>query len=201
MGFEISESTVSRYLAQGTSSPDSNQRWLTFLKNHREALAAMDFFTVPTATFRVLYCFFVISHGRRKILHFNVTEHPTGAWIVQQLREAFPEDRAPQYLILDRDVKFSGEVATMLEYLGSELIRAYRSPWQNGVPPQSPCARRQGAAFWDSNPERRRLPLSSSTLPPYAARYYNTRSDDRYVARLRVGVSSGSPAPSADHCD
>ena len=89
---------------------------------------------MPTATFRVLYCFFVISHGRRNILHFNVTEHPTGAWIVQQLREAFPEDRAPQYLILDRDGKFSGEVATMLEYLPSELIRtAYRSPWQNGV--------------------------------------------------------------------
>ena len=67
-------------------------------------------------------------------MHFNVTEHPTGAWIVQQLRGAFPEDRAPQYLILDRDGKFSGEVATMLEYLGSELIRtAYRSPWQNGV--------------------------------------------------------------------
>jgi transposase InsO family protein len=134
LGFEISESTVSRYLAQGTSSPDSNQRWLTFLKNHREAIAAMDFFTVPTATFRVLYCFFVISHGRRNFLHFNVTEHPTCAWIVQQLREAFPEDRAPQYLLLDRDVNFSGEVATMLEYLGSELIRtAYRSPWQNGV--------------------------------------------------------------------
>src|SRR6516164_5836578 len=108
LGFEISESTVSRYLAQGGSFRDSGQRWLTFLKNHREALAAMDFFTVPTATFRVLYCFFVISHGRRKILHFNVTEHPTRAWIVQQVREAFPEDRAPQYLILDRDVKFSG---------------------------------------------------------------------------------------------
>ena len=80
LGFEISESTVSRYLAQGDSPRDSGQRWLTFLKSHREALAAMDFFTVPTATFRVLYCFFVIAHGRRKILHFNVTEHPTGSW-------------------------------------------------------------------------------------------------------------------------
>ena len=80
------------------------------------------------------YCFFVISHGRRNILHFNITEHPTGSWIVQQLREAFPEDRAPRYLILDWDCKFQGEVATMLEVLGSELIRtAYRSPWQNGV--------------------------------------------------------------------
>ena len=134
LGLEISESTVSRYLAQGTSPRDSGQRWLTFLKNHREAIAAMDFFTVSTATFRVLYCFFVISHGRRNILHFNVTEHPTGAWIVQQLREAFPEDRAPQYLILDRDGKFNGEVATMLEYLGSELIRtAYRSAPRDGI--------------------------------------------------------------------
>src|SRR6516162_4221909 len=71
LGLEISESTVSRYLAQGVSSSDSWQRWLTFLKNHREAIAAMDFFIVPTATFRVLYCFFVISHDRRKILHFK----------------------------------------------------------------------------------------------------------------------------------
>jgi hypothetical protein len=81
LGLEISESTVSRYLARGASPRDSGQRWLTFLKNHREATAAMDFFTVPTATFRVLYGFFVIAHGRRKILHFNVTEHPTGSWI------------------------------------------------------------------------------------------------------------------------
>jgi putative transposase len=94
----------------------------------------MDFFIVPTATFRVLYCFFVISHGRRRILHFNATEHPTAQWITQQLREAFPEDRAPRDLIFDRDGKFSGEVARMLERLGSELIRtAYRSPWQNGA--------------------------------------------------------------------
>jgi transposase InsO family protein len=132
LGLEISESTVSRYLAPRHSPRDSGQRWLTVLKKYREAIAAMDFFTVPTATFRVLYCFFVIGHGRRQILHFNVTKHPTSAWIVQQLREAFPEDRAPRYLILDRDSKFKGEVATMLEYLGRELVRtAY--PWQNGV--------------------------------------------------------------------
>jgi len=134
LGFEISESTVSRYLAQGTSPPDSSQRWLTFLQNHREVIAAPDFYTVPTATFRVLYCFFVIRHRRRQIAHFNVTEHPTGTWIVQQLREAFPENRAPKYLVLDRDGNVSGEVAMMLPYLGRELIRtAYRRPWQNGV--------------------------------------------------------------------
>jgi putative transposase len=67
----------------------------------------MDFFTVPATTSLVLYCFFVISHGRRNVLHLNVTEHPTGSWIVQQLREAFPEDRAFQHLILDRDPKVS----------------------------------------------------------------------------------------------
>lgn len=94
----------------------------------------MDFFTVPTATFRVLYCFFVISHSRRRIRHFNAREHPTCQWIVQQLREPFPENRATKYLILDRDGKFGGDVARMLECLGSEPIRtAYRSPWQNGV--------------------------------------------------------------------
>ncbi len=89
----------------------------------------MDFFTVPTATFRLLFCFFVISHDRRKILHFNATEHPTSQWVIQQLREVFPEDTAPKYLILDRDKKFGGDNPEMLNSLGSRLIRtAYRSP-------------------------------------------------------------------------
>jgi hypothetical protein len=74
----------------------------------------MDFFTVPTLTFRVLYCFFVIEHGRRKILHFNVTEHPTGPWMVQQLRETFPKSCPYRYMILDRDGKFGEEVADLL---------------------------------------------------------------------------------------
>jgi len=106
LGFEIFERTVSRFLARlGRNNEDARKHWSVFLKNHREVIAAMDFFTVPTATFRVLYCFFVISHGRRRILHFNATEHPTSPWIVQQRRGAFPEDAAPRYLILDRDRK------------------------------------------------------------------------------------------------
>jgi putative transposase len=89
---------------------------------------------VPTATFRVLYCFFVISYDRRRILHFNATEHPTRESIVQQLCEAFPEDSPPRYLILDRDRKYEGEATEMLGCLGSKLIRiAYRNPWQNGI--------------------------------------------------------------------
>jgi transposase InsO family protein len=134
LGFEISECTVYRYLAPIDRYREFSKGWLAFLKNHREAIAAMDFFTVPTVTFRVLYCLFVISHSRRRILHFNATERPTSQWIVPQLREVFPEDSAPKYLILDRDGKSGGDVARMLECLGSKLIRtAYYSPWQNGV--------------------------------------------------------------------
>jgi hypothetical protein len=95
LGFEISERTVSRYLARRTPrSGDSAQQWRTFLKNHHEDIAAMHSFTVPTVAFRLLYCFFlycffVIDHHRRKILHFNVTDHPTAGWVYQQLRAAF----------------------------------------------------------------------------------------------------------------
>lgn len=134
LGLEVSERTVSRYLGRVGRKGDTRKLWLTFLRNHREVIAAMDFFTVPTATFRVLYCFFVISHSRRRILRSNVTEHPTGPWIGQQLREAFPDDAAPRYLILDRDQKDTGEATEVLRSLSHELIRtAYQSPWQNGV--------------------------------------------------------------------
>jgi len=94
----------------------------------------MDFFTVPTLTFRVLYCFFVIEHGRRKILHFNVTEHPTGPWIVQQLRGAFPESCPYRYTILDGDAKLGKEVTDVLTTDGMKSVRiSPASPWQNGV--------------------------------------------------------------------
>jgi len=89
LGFDVSERTVSRWVRRAPRNPESAQRWKTFLENHREVLAAMDFFTVPSLTFGVLYCFFVIAHDRRRILHFNVTRHPTSVWIAQQLREAF----------------------------------------------------------------------------------------------------------------
>ena len=88
----------------------SVKRWLTFLRNHREAIAAMDFFTVPTLTFGVLYCFFVIGHDRRKILHFNVTRNPNALWVVQQLREAWAYKQPHRFLLLDRDAKFGAEV-------------------------------------------------------------------------------------------
>jgi hypothetical protein len=89
---------------------DPERKWLAFLQNHREVLAAMDFFTVPTVTFRVLYCFIIIEHQRRKILHRHVTQYATAEWIVQQLREAVPEPCRYQYVILDRDRKLDAEV-------------------------------------------------------------------------------------------
>ena len=92
LGFTIAEPTGSRYLQQLKRHPDEGKamQWLAFLNNHREVIAAFDFFTVPSLTFRTLYCFFVIAHGRRRVLHFNVTAHPTSDGMVQQLREALP---------------------------------------------------------------------------------------------------------------
>jgi transposase InsO family protein len=134
LGFDLSERSVSRWICRAPTTPDPMKRWLTFLSNHREAIAAMDFFTVPTLTFGVLYCFFVIGHDRRKILHFNVTRNPDALWIVQQLREAWAYKQPHRFLLFDRDAKFGSDVVSAVRDMGSEPIRtAFRSPWQNGV--------------------------------------------------------------------
>ena len=99
LGFIISEITVSHYIPRRPTEPDQVKRWVAFLRNHRQDIAAMDLFTVPTALLRLLFGFFVIEHGQRHIVHFNATFHPTSAWLMQQLREAFPYDTAPRYLI------------------------------------------------------------------------------------------------------
>jgi putative transposase len=110
LGFNVSERTISRWMKRAPRDPRPAKRWRAFLENHREAIAAMDFFTVPTSMFDVLYCFFVISHDCRRILHFNITKYPTSSWIIQQLREAFPFATAPRFLIHDRDAKYGTEV-------------------------------------------------------------------------------------------
>jgi putative transposase len=123
LGFTIAERTVSRYLRRLVRRGDAGQKRLAFLQNHREVIAACDFFTVPPVTFRLLYGFLVIEHERRKILHCNVTSHPTAEWIVQQLREAFPEPCPYRYVIFDRDRKFDGEVMAFLQAAGLETKR------------------------------------------------------------------------------
>jgi putative transposase len=102
LGFDISGRTVSRWVKRANHGPDPARRWLSFLRNHREAIAAMDFFTVPTLTFGVLYCFFVIGHDRGKILHCNVTRQPNALWIVLQLREAWGFEQPHTYMIFDQ---------------------------------------------------------------------------------------------------
>ena len=134
LGLVVSERSVSRYLRRLCRRGDPGRRWLTFLRNHREVIVALDFFTVPTVTFHLLYVFFVVEHSRRKIVHFNVTRHPTAEWVIQQLRETFPEAGPYRYVILDRDSKFSAEVSNFLEVTGLTPTRtSVRSPWQNGI--------------------------------------------------------------------
>src|ERR1700674_1945498 len=134
LGFDVSERTISRLMKRAPRDPDRAKRWLTFLRNHREAIAAMDFFTVPTVRFSLLYCFAVISHDRRLILNFNVTRHPTSLWVVQQLREAFPFESSPRFLIFDRDGKYGAEVPAAVRSLKIRPVRTcFESPWQNGV--------------------------------------------------------------------
>jgi transposase InsO family protein len=134
LGFSVGLATVSRYLPKRKPDDGQRQRWMTFLRNHKDVIAGMDFFVVPTIRFRLLYVWFMIDHGRRRVIHFNVTTNPTAQWVIQQLREGFPGESAPGYLIYDNDSIFSEKVAEWIECLGLEPKRtAYRSPWQNGT--------------------------------------------------------------------
>ena len=130
LGIEISESTVAKYMIRHCNPP--SQTWRTFLENHAAELVSVDFFTVPTATFRILYVFVILHHERREIVHFNVTEHPTAQWTAQQLMEAFPFDSAPRYLLRDKDSIYGSRLRNRVKSLGiDEVLTAPRSPWQN----------------------------------------------------------------------
>jgi hypothetical protein len=123
LGIDIGERSVSRWMLPKPRKPPS-QTWRTFLDNHVGSLASIDFFTVPTATFRVLYVFFVLSHARRRVLHFNVTEFPSAQWTAQQIIEAFPEDTAPRYMIRDRDGIFGDQFRRRVEGIGIDDVEA-----------------------------------------------------------------------------
>jgi transposase InsO family protein len=130
LGLTLSETTVAKYLGPHRSPPSPT--WRAFLANHVAQLASVDFFTVPTATFRVLFVFVVLSHDRRRIVHLTVTAHPTAAWTAQQLREAWPWDTAPRFLVRDRDGIYGStfrRVARTMEI--DEVLTAPRAPWQN----------------------------------------------------------------------
>ena len=137
LGFNVCERSVSRYLAKMKPEPTGNKinKWMSFLKNQRKGIAAMDFFIVPNLFFKRRYCFFIIDHHRRWILHFNVTFHPTALWVSHQLQKAFTSaEEITKCMILDNDNIFSTLVTRTLKSLGITPIRtSIRSPWQNGI--------------------------------------------------------------------
>jgi transposase InsO family protein len=130
LGIDISQATVAKYMVRNRKPP--SQTWRTFLDNHVGDLASIDFFTVPTLSFRILYVVLVLKHERRQVMHFNVTEHPTVQWMAQQLIEAFPWDEAPRYLLRDRDDTYGAQYRRRVHSLGiEEVLTAPHSPWQN----------------------------------------------------------------------
>lgn len=130
-GYDVSEATVARYMIKRKGWPTQN--WKTFLRNHLDQTVAIDFLTVPTVMFRTLYVFVVLSLDRRRIVHINVTYNPTAEWTALQLRQAFPFETAPRFLIRDRDGIYGYEVEQAIKQLGmEELVISARSPWQNG---------------------------------------------------------------------
>jgi transposase InsO family protein len=130
LGFDVSQTTVAKYLIREINPP--SQSWKTFLKNHADGIAAIDFLVVPSISFELLYCLVIIHHSTRRLLHFGVTQNPTAEWVARQMKEAFPWDQTPEYLIRDNDGTY-GHV--FRRCMGSMGIRdrptAKRSPWQN----------------------------------------------------------------------
>jgi len=129
LGINIGETSVSKYLVRNRKPP--SQTWRTFLENHVNSLVSIDFFTVPTIRFQILYVFVVLAHERRRILHFAVTAHPTAEWTAHQLRQAFSWETAPRYLLRDRDRIFGREFVEQVKAMGiKQVLSAPRSPWQ-----------------------------------------------------------------------
>jgi transposase InsO family protein len=131
LGFEIAQSTVSKYMMRGRRPP--SQSWKTFLENHAEAIAAVDMCVVPTLTFERLFAFLVLGHGRRQLLWFEVTRHPTAEWLARQITEAFPWASAPTYLVRDNDGAYGRAFSRRVRAMGiRDRPISLRSPWQNG---------------------------------------------------------------------
>jgi putative transposase len=148
IGIELAERTVSRLMPR--RRPQPSQTWRTFLANHARDLVSIDFFTVPTARLRVLFVLVVLAHHRRRVVHFNVTEHPTAVWTAPQIVDAFPDDSAPAYLLRDRDQVYGQHFRHRPKGMGiDEVLTAPHSPWQN------PFAERLIGSIRRENPQPR----------------------------------------------
>ena len=131
LGFEVAQSTVSKYMARPPKPP--SQSWKTFLRNHAQAIAAIDMCVVPTLTFDLLFAFLVLGHGRRQLLWFEVTRHPTAEWLARQITEAFPWTSAPAYLVRDNDGAYGHVFTSRVRAMGiRDRPISPGSPWQNG---------------------------------------------------------------------
>ena len=129
LGIDVCQATVAKYMGRRRQPP--SQTWRTFLSNHVGQIVAADFFVVPTVTFRLVFVLVLLAHDRRRIRHVAVTAHPTAAWTAQQVREAFPWDEAPRYLIHDRDHAFDALGATAKAMGIEDVLTAPHAPWQN----------------------------------------------------------------------
>jgi len=130
LGIKVSEASVAKYMVRHSKPP--SQTWRAFLANHVSQMVSVDFFTVRTIWFETLFVFVVLAHDPRRILHFNVTAHPTAEWTARQIVEAFPFESAPRYLLRDRDRIYGDEFRKQVEVMDiKEVLGAPRSPWQH----------------------------------------------------------------------
>jgi hypothetical protein len=181
LGIDVAERTVSRLIPKRRTPP--SQTWRTFLNNHVPDLVSIDFFTVPTACLRVLFVLVVLAHHRRRVLHFNVTEHPTAAWTAQQIVHAFPDDSAPSYLLRDRDTVYGDAFRQRVKGMGiREVPTAPSCPWQN------PFAERLIASIRRDCLDQV-LPLSERHLRRILTRYFV------YYHQARTYLSLDKDAP------
>jgi putative transposase len=130
LGYDVAELTVGKYMHR--PSPRPSPTWRVFLSTHARDIAAVDFFLVPTLTYRLLCAFVILRHDRRELLHLNVTDHPTAVWTARQLIEAFPNESAPRFLLRDRDPIYGDEFTRRVERMGiDQVLTAPSAPWQN----------------------------------------------------------------------
>jgi hypothetical protein len=188
LGIRVSSPTVATYLRHGPGwKPDPKQRWKTFVRNHAKAIVACDFFVVVTASFRTLYVFVIMQLGTRRILHHNVTDHPTAEWTLQQFREALPDDHLYRFVIHDRDSSFSPELDKGVTAMG---VRVVRTPQANAI-----CERFRR----DPTPRMPGLPDSveraaSETHPEIMGNAFQPRQAAHESGSGDTGATTASPA-------
>jgi hypothetical protein len=184
-GLRVSPRTVRKYMAKRPPGrPRGDHRWATFLRNHARAIVACDFFVAVTATFRLLYVFVVIHHRSRRLLHFNVTAHPTAAWTPQQLREAIGLEDDYRYLLHDRDSIFAGSLDRSIKNLGLSVLKS---------PPHSPRANAINMRTGDRNDPSRVPGLVDSVIRAALAIDAERLGEALQRGASAHGVGSGSP--------